>query len=354
MVAFGPTISPTILSGPTPDLKPGALIQAPLAGMFHIKDPYNMYYAGMRLVGYIAQISALEKTAKKIIDHSDVLTRTQNFFADAGLKSPYKTSDDVYIAGETLPFLILTQGALYFEQKATLKNVRSAIGAEIGKDADKVNLMDFVKSKNPIIRSHVSRLWTKAIARTIADCAFLFGKTSGVSAQVIRITLERSIFAQHFAYDKLTEVVNDVTDRNFYDHPREKLVTAMWNALQQTLSDHNQRGVRRHVMGQFQPLFARIADDVIAGKANSNEVIFMVGEILKHNLSPQDAAHVYNTVSEIGLRQYALRKLDAQSIIRKAQAEEKNKTPWSPLSITSQGPRSPFDRPAGGGYAIEA
>lgn len=202
---------------------------------------------------------------------------------------------------EAFIFAGLTTYALWRDLKGLKNNVAAAVGAEFAKPAEKVGVIDLLRSNNPIVVQAVKRMKFQAVIRYGADGSFLFGLKAGLIAEAVRTTLERSMFTiDKLPYDYLVNAVKEVQEDQLTLAPKERLVNAFINAIQRTRKEFGREAMYRDQIETMYPVFETMAEATLSKKLGINEAIYLLG-LGVDELRPEQSLVNVNAVIENGL-----------------------------------------------------
>jgi len=189
----------------------------------------------------------------------------------------------------------------YDGYKQMKENLKLAVGTELGKDPKDVGFLDMRKSNNPIICSAVDRFSWQTPMRILGGAAFWKSLWTGIVANSLVISAERTVFYRPLAYDILSKAVNDVQINGLGQEAKGDVVDNLIRVMQAQRFDHRQKLIPREQMDALRPTLELIADDVINKRFGITGMMYIMGGGV---LIPEDPAQTmenYRHVRDVGV-----------------------------------------------------
>lgn len=203
---------------------------------------------------------------------------------------------------EGVAFSGLALVSCYSLLNTLLKDARLAVGAELGKEPENVNLHDLRKSANPMVATMVDKaLWQCAI-RTVSGGLFFKGLQWGVLGNVLSITTERTIFYHPTAFDILQKSVNNIQINNLGEESKLDMVDALVKTLQAERLDHRRTPWTREELHSVRPVLEEVAQDIIDKRFGFAGALYVMGAGLILPGKPEQSMANFRHVHEVGVQ----------------------------------------------------
>jgi hypothetical protein len=273
----------------------------PQSGLSNIIPDFSFksifeYYSMMRFIGYIA--SGTASTIGRAID--------EKYFPEEKVKGNLFTKGRKMVGvAEACLFLGNIVYNIFRDRKNFMENMAPSVAAELGKDPDHVDFWDLSKSKNPIVKSMMSRFFWQNTVRTISSMGFFHSIEAGVVLNAADITFERAIAVEHTAYEILSKTVKKVHDYNLGQFQRGDVRKQLMESVQRSLiDDHQLHPLSRENIETNQPVFERLTDLVIDKKFDVPEVIYTLGRVIDNPNATHQILQDIETIEKIGLKEF--------------------------------------------------
>lgn len=180
-------------------------------------------------------------------------------------------------------------------------NMKLAVATELGKDQKDVGFMDMRRSNNPLVVSAMDRLCWQSPMRVLAGFAFIPALWTGIFANSLVITAERTVFYRPLGYDILSKAVNDVQINSLGQESKAELVDNLVRVLQAARFDHRQASIPREQVEALRPTLELIADDVISKRFGITGMLYIMGGGVLVPEDPKQSRINYQHVRDLGV-----------------------------------------------------
>ncbi len=243
------------------------------------------------------------------------------------------TGRAITLAAEGMTFTGLAIISTKAELDNVMKNCRLALSAELGKPEHEISYTDLFASANPLISSEVNRLIFKAVSRLGAGAGFMKGLTSGLVANAIVVTMERSVFYQKNAYDLLVEIVNEAQSNHYTGAvSREIVVNGLQKVLQSSQHDHNRAHITEKEMHELRPVLEQVAEDLLNKKIGIESLIGIMGGGIIIVGQPEQSEDNYAYIREHKLEGIA----ELAQRLRRENGSQRDGTVWETQKETAE------------------
>jgi hypothetical protein len=179
-----------------------------------------------------------------------------------------------------------------------VKEFDLTLAAELGKDRDKINCLDFFQSKNPIVMIERDRMVCKTFTRLAGGASFVGGLTTGLIVSSIALGAERTVYYVDSPYDILSKAMNEVHYNHLSgDVAKENLVTAFQKAMQGMYGDRDRNIITEKEMQELKPVLLKVADDVVNKRIGVESIYGIIGGGIIVVGDPEKSANNYEFVS---------------------------------------------------------
>lgn len=263
---------------------------------FSFKSVFE-YYSMMRLIGYMA--SGTASTIGKVLD--------EKYFPDEKAKGGVFTKGRRYVAlAEACVFLTNIIYNIFRDRHNFTREMGGAVAAELGKNPTEIEFWDLTSSKNPIVKSMMSRFFWQNAVRAISSSGFFHSIEAGVILNAVDITFERAIATQHTAFEVLNQTIKKVHDYNLGDYEREDVRKQLMEAVQRSLiDDHLTNPLTHEQVKTNQAVFEKLTDLVISKKFNVNEVVYSLGRVIESPDATFQVLHEIEEIEKLGLANFS-------------------------------------------------
>ena len=316
---------------PKGDVRPPALYSVRGGGKtFSWSGLTREYYGWMRLLGYAASPIAdiyndnfkakvkVDREAYKAECDRKGIDYSPKILEEFNDRKPKYDKKKISII-EGIIFGLSTLAYAWRDWKDMVRCFGESIGAEQGKPASQTRSSDLWTSTNPIIQTALKRFMYVNFTRLAADSAFFKNLNVGILAQAVRVTAERTLFAQKTAYDRLEKVFIDSQLYNFDVHATGKIAKEFGNVVQQVQKDHDRQAWRSEVLEHYNPLFQAMAEATADKKIGINEAVYILGELMTKRLSLDESVGLLDNIVQQSLD--GLRKIP-KSVVLVNQSKE--------------------------------
>lgn len=185
--------------------------------------------------------------------------------------------------------------------KKLKESVKLALSAELGKDPEEIGFSDLLHSNNPLVVSAMDRLCWQTPLRVGAGLSFLPALWTGIFANSLVITAERTVFYRPLAYDVLAKAINDVQINGLGEENKAELMDNLIRVLQAERFDHRQATISREQVEALRPVLEEIANDVINKKFGIAGMIYIMGGGVLIPEDPEQSLANYRHLQEVGV-----------------------------------------------------
>jgi hypothetical protein len=282
------------------------------AGMNFNLSSFWAHYPLLRLAGY--SFSAVESPLSKKLKNfhetaqsfgeegSWVRKKAARFLGPYDPENGKETYGNALAKGESAIFLGLAAWHAADGLRQLKDAFRPALAAELGKDEQEIDFSDLRRSNNPVIASAVDRFLWQSAAQGVAGAAFLPSLWTGIIANALVITAERTVFYRPLAFDRLSKAINDVQLNGLGEEGKEELVNNLIRTLQQTRLDHRQATIPQEQMHALRPVLRDVAEDIINRKIGITEAVYAVGGGVLIPEDPKQSRENYAHLREVRIR----------------------------------------------------
>lgn len=293
---------------------------------FHVDtSALGTFYGLFRLTGYIAQggYNWSEKRLGQGAIKADWYTKLFN----ANSKKFLNTV-------ETVGFTSLATTFAGIELKEEFKDCSLAVAAEKGKNPRAISFMDLRHSRNPIVQSEMDRyLWQNSM-RIGAGVSFAHHLLTGIVANSLVTTFERTIFYRPIAYDILKKAINDVQFNELGDKAaKDGLVGDFIKVMQASRFDHRLPTIPRQQVDDMRPVLEKVADDVLSKRFGMKGAIYILGGGVIIPGNPAQSMANYEHVRAVGV----------EGVAAEQWHKRKAKTPHTPQANDNKPTNKVFD-----------
>ena len=226
----------------------------------------------------------------------------KNFFANNSISDHEVKANNAVNALETATFLGWTIYTFMNERRESMKHFGSVFAAETGDFGGYKSVIKLEKSENPLIASMMDRFNWQTSTRGVSDMMFLVGLKPGILAKALSITLERSVFMNKLAYEKLRDMVDDAQWNNMGERAHTEVTDTLIKIAQQSCRETHIPAISKEQLVALAPAFGELKDRIIDKKYSLPEVTYILGDIVVHPNEPQRALDRIHEVDAKGLR----------------------------------------------------
>lgn len=237
------------------------------------------------------------KQGRAVSEETKIKTTTSN--AEHGKYADHYKTHINYL--ESAAFTALAAKCSYNSFDQLLANSKLAVAAELGKDPKDVSFLDLRRSNNPIVVSAVDRFMWQTPMRIGAGLSFIPALWTGIVANSLVITMERTIFYRPLAYDILSKAINDVQINSLGVEAKGEVVDNLIRVMQAQRFDHRQAMIPREQVQAIRPTLEQVADDIINKRFGISGLMYIMGGGVLIPEDPAQSQANYQHVREVGV-----------------------------------------------------